>query len=192
MAVKEVICDNEKERFQFEEALLLPTHWKARFLGGEPELLHQVLSMLCCQPIVVYIPQRETLYTSAHSSSDSNENSCQLHPHICGRGAGSFRFIQAPIRFSNATAGASSTQCFCKDSKYEGTFRANVECAICQAKQEDLSVHESNHFRSIVPFEIWIIPRKHSSHFHDIDPDMTNDLGGVLKLMLGKMSLQLK
>ena len=89
-----------------------------------------------------------------------------------GRGAGSFRFIQAPIRFSNATAGASSTQCFCKDSKYEGTFRANVECAICQAKQEDLSVHESNHFRSIVPFEIWIIPRKHSSHFHDIDPDM--------------------
>ena len=57
-------------------------------------------------------------------------------------------------------------------------FEQTGECAICQVKQEDLSIHESSHFRSIVPFaatfpfEIWIIPRHHSSHFHDIDPDV--------------------
>ncbi|XP_042027789.1 OVARIAN TUMOR DOMAIN-containing deubiquitinating enzyme 3 isoform X2 [Salvia splendens] len=68
MAVKEVICDNDKERFQFEEALVAITVEESLkrycqrigrpdFWGGEPELL--VLSKLCCQPIVVYIPEHE-------------------------------------------------------------------------------------------------------------------------------------
>ncbi|XP_057801287.1 OVARIAN TUMOR DOMAIN-containing deubiquitinating enzyme 3 [Salvia miltiorrhiza] len=68
MAVKEVICDNEKERSQYEEALVAITVEESLkrycqrigrpdFWGGEPELL--VLSKLCCQPIVVYIPEHE-------------------------------------------------------------------------------------------------------------------------------------
>lgn len=68
MAVKEVICDNEKERLQYEEALVAITVdeslkrycqriGRPDFWGGEPELL--VLSKLCCQPIVVYIPEHE-------------------------------------------------------------------------------------------------------------------------------------
>lgn len=68
MAVKEVICDNEKERAQYEEALVAITIEESLrrycqrigrpdFWGGEAELL--VLSKLCRQPIVVYIPEHE-------------------------------------------------------------------------------------------------------------------------------------
>ncbi|KAK9951704.1 hypothetical protein M0R45_007140 [Rubus argutus] len=53
------------------------------------------------------------------------------------------------------------------------------------------------HFISVVPyaatfpFEIWIIPLSHSPHFHELDGEKAVDLGGILKLMLGKMALQL-
>ncbi|KAL8504852.1 hypothetical protein ACS0TY_016149 [Phlomoides rotata] len=68
MAVKEVICDSAKERSQYEEALIAITVEESLrrycqritrpdFWGGEAELL--VLSKLCCQPIVVYIPEHE-------------------------------------------------------------------------------------------------------------------------------------
>uniref|UniRef100_A0A0D9VSA6 Ubiquitin thioesterase OTU n=1 Tax=Leersia perrieri TaxID=77586 RepID=A0A0D9VSA6_9ORYZ len=68
MAVKEVICDNETERQKYEEAVIAITveeslrrycHRIRRsdFWGGEPELL--VLSRLCRQPIIIYIPERE-------------------------------------------------------------------------------------------------------------------------------------
>ncbi|XP_027072503.1 OVARIAN TUMOR DOMAIN-containing deubiquitinating enzyme 3 isoform X1 [Coffea arabica] len=68
MAVKEVICDNDKERLHYEEALIAITVEESLkrycqrigrldFWGGESELL--VLSKLCCQPIVVYIPEHE-------------------------------------------------------------------------------------------------------------------------------------
>lgn len=59
-------------------------------------------------------------------------------------------------------------------------FKQKGECALCQMTQDedDLLIHESNHFKSIVPyaakfpFEIWIVPRLHSSHFHELDHDM--------------------
>ncbi|KAK2966144.1 hypothetical protein RJ640_018397 [Escallonia rubra] len=68
MAVKEAICDNEQERVQYEEALVAITVEeslkrycqrirRADFWGGESELL--VLSKLCRQPIIVYIPEHE-------------------------------------------------------------------------------------------------------------------------------------
>ncbi|KAG5583733.1 hypothetical protein H5410_044167 [Solanum commersonii] len=75
MAVKEAICDDEKERLKYEEALVAITveeslrrtliHFtrycqrigRSDFWGGESELL--VLSKLCCQPIMVYIPEQE-------------------------------------------------------------------------------------------------------------------------------------
>ncbi|KAG9453313.1 hypothetical protein H6P81_006217 [Aristolochia fimbriata] len=68
MAVKEVICGSEKERGQYEEALIAITvdeslkrycqriQWPD-FWGGESELL--VLSKLCHQPVIVYIPEHE-------------------------------------------------------------------------------------------------------------------------------------
>ncbi|KAK1426973.1 hypothetical protein QVD17_15655 [Tagetes erecta] len=68
LAIKEVLCDNAKERHQYEEALIAITVEESLkrycqriarpdFWGGESELL--VLSKLCRQPIVVYIPEHE-------------------------------------------------------------------------------------------------------------------------------------
>ncbi|KAK4414338.1 ADP-glucose phosphorylase [Sesamum alatum] len=76
-------------------------------------------------------------------------------------------------------------------------FAQTGKCGLCQVRQDDLLIDESTHFISVVPFaatfpfEIWIVPRDHSSHFHELDNDKALDLGGLLKLMLVKMSLQL-
>ncbi|PIA54451.1 hypothetical protein AQUCO_00900769v1 [Aquilegia coerulea] len=68
MAVKEIICEGDKERSKYEEALVAITVDeslqrycqridRSDFWGGESELL--VLSKLCRQPVIVYIPERE-------------------------------------------------------------------------------------------------------------------------------------
>lgn len=68
MAVKEIICDNGREREKYEEALVAITVEESLkrycqrvgrpdFWGGESELL--VLSKLCSQPVIVYIPEHE-------------------------------------------------------------------------------------------------------------------------------------
>ncbi|XP_061336646.1 OVARIAN TUMOR DOMAIN-containing deubiquitinating enzyme 3 [Gastrolobium bilobum] len=68
MAVKETICENGGERKLYEEALIAITVdetlqrycqriVRPDFWGGESELL--VLSKLCKQPIIVYIPEHE-------------------------------------------------------------------------------------------------------------------------------------
>ncbi|KAL3753698.1 hypothetical protein ACJRO7_001008 [Eucalyptus globulus] len=68
MAVKEIICDSGEERRQYEEALVAITVDESLkrycqridrhdFWGGESELL--VISKLCKQPIIVYIPEHE-------------------------------------------------------------------------------------------------------------------------------------
>ncbi|KAA3464852.1 OTU domain-containing protein [Gossypium australe] len=68
MAVKEILCDSAKDLQQYEEALIAITVEESLkrycqriqrpdFWGGESELL--VLSRLCGQPIVVYIPEHE-------------------------------------------------------------------------------------------------------------------------------------
>lgn len=67
-AVKEVICESDEERRQYQEAVIAITVdeplkrycqriGRSDFWGGESELL--VLSKLCHQPIVVYIPEHE-------------------------------------------------------------------------------------------------------------------------------------
>ncbi|XP_021767582.1 OTU domain-containing protein At3g57810-like isoform X3 [Chenopodium quinoa] len=67
-AVKEVICENENERRQYQEAVTAitvdePLHRYCQrigrhdFWGGESELL--VLSKLCNKRIIVYIPETE-------------------------------------------------------------------------------------------------------------------------------------
>ncbi|CAN6577648.1 unnamed protein product [Malus baccata var. baccata] len=77
-------------------------------------------------------------------------------------------------------------------------FDQTGNCSVCEFKSsKDLLVDVSAHFVSIVPFaatfpfEIWVIPLDHSPHFHELDADKAVDLGGLLKLMLRKMALQL-
>ncbi|KAL6997457.1 UDP-glucose--hexose-1-phosphate uridylyltransferase [Sarracenia purpurea var. burkii] len=71
------------------------------------------------------------------------------------------------------------------------------KCSLCDIRSTHFFVDESTHFVSIVPFaatfpfEIWIIPLAHSPHFHKIDAEKAADLGGLLKLMLRKICLQL-
>ncbi|KAJ6924477.1 hypothetical protein NC652_017682 [Populus alba x Populus x berolinensis] len=76
-------------------------------------------------------------------------------------------------------------------------FEKTGKCSLCEVRAKELLIDESSHFISIAPFaatfpfEIWIIPRVHSSHFHELDFEKMVDLGGLLKLMLRKISLQL-
>ncbi|CAN0854198.1 ADP-glucose phosphorylase, partial [Linum grandiflorum] len=85
-------------------------------------------------------------------------------------------------------------------TRLDGTkdyFNKTGKCSLCELQSKELLIDESTHFISIVPFaatfafEIWIIPKDHSSHFHELDSDKAADLGGLLKLMLKKMSAQL-
>ncbi|XP_010257691.1 PREDICTED: ADP-glucose phosphorylase [Nelumbo nucifera] len=76
-------------------------------------------------------------------------------------------------------------------------FERTGKCSICEIQSQELLINESDQFFSIVPFsasfpfEIWIIPRDHSSHFHELDENKAVDLGGLLKLMLLKLAKQL-
>lgn len=54
-------------------------------------------------------------------------------------------------------------------------FERTGKCNLCQIPENDLLINESVHYISVVPFaasfpfEIWIIPRYHSSYFHELD-----------------------
>ncbi|TXG66312.1 hypothetical protein EZV62_007587 [Acer yangbiense] len=82
----------------------------------------------------------------------------------------------------------------CSTKEY---FDQTGKCSLCEVQPKDLLIDEAKHFVSIVPFaatfpfEIWIIPRDHSSHFHELDSEKAIDLGGLLKLMLRKLAVQL-
>lgn len=76
-------------------------------------------------------------------------------------------------------------------------FDQTGKCCLCEVQPKDLQIDVTTHFISIVPFaatfpfEIWIIPQNHSSHFHELDNEKAVDLGGLLKLTLRKISVQL-
>lgn len=76
-------------------------------------------------------------------------------------------------------------------------FNRTGKCSLCEVQSKDLLIDETPHFISIVPFaapfpfEIWIIPRHHASHLHELDAEKAVDLGGLLKLMLTKIRKQL-
>lgn len=101
-------------------------------------------------------------------------------------------------------------------------FDQTGKCCLCEVQPKDLQIDVTAHFISIVPFaatfpfEIWIIPQNHSSHFHELDNEKVSfnasnslfynlnsytnvlyttlqavDLGGLVKLTLRKISVQL-
>jgi len=59
-------------------------------------------------------------------------------------------------------------------------FEKTGKCSLCEVRAKELLIDESSHFISVVPFaatfpfEIWIIPRVHSSHFHELDFEKVN------------------
>jgi UDPglucose--hexose-1-phosphate uridylyltransferase len=56
-------------------------------------------------------------------------------------------------------------------------FERSGKCSLCEIGSKDILVSETHNFSAIVPFaasypfEIWIIPREHSSYFHEINQD---------------------
>ncbi|XP_048225720.1 OVARIAN TUMOR DOMAIN-containing deubiquitinating enzyme 3 isoform X2 [Ricinus communis] len=83
MAVKEVLCNGDKERRQYEEALIAISVdeslkrycqriGRPDFWGGESELL--VLSKLCSQPVIVYIPEHEFLTINGKALIKRNDH----------------------------------------------------------------------------------------------------------------------
>ncbi|KAJ0793544.1 putative HIT-like superfamily protein [Helianthus annuus] len=60
------------------------------------------------------------------------------------------------------------------------------KCVLCNIHTNKLLIDESTHFISIspfasaFPFETWIVPRYHSSHYHELDEDKVLHLSSLL------------
>lgn len=69
-------------------------------------------------------------------------------------------------------------------------FNETGKCSICHVPTKDLLVDESVHFISVVPyaasfpFELWIVPRDHVSHFHELDQEKVNQKLNHISLAL--------
>ncbi|KAI5443694.1 ADP-glucose phosphorylase [Lathyrus oleraceus] len=123
---------------------------------------------------------------------------------------GSIKYIQV-FKNHGASAGASMshshsqilalpiipTNVSARLSNMKDFFYQTGKCCICEIQHEDLLIDSSTYFFSLVPFaasypfEIWIIPRNHSPHFHELDAEMAFDLGGLMRQTLRKISFQL-
>ncbi|GAB2268015.1 hypothetical protein Dimus_002993 [Dionaea muscipula] len=119
-------------------------------------------------------------YVQVFKNYGSSAGASMSHSHS--------QIIALPIIPSNASARLEAMREY---------FHQSKKCILCEVPSKELLIDESTHFVSIAPFaatyafEIWIIPRDHSSHFHHIDNEKAIDLGDLLKLLLTKMSLQL-
>ena len=76
-------------------------------------------------------------------------------------------------------------------------------CIYCDMIQQELAtqsrvVFDSPHFTAFCPFasrfpfETWILPKTHSSHFENIPKQGVDDLGGVIRQVLGRLELALE
>lgn len=65
------------------------------------------------------------------------------------------------------------------------------KCSLCEVQSEDILVCDTVHFFAIVPFaasypfEVWIVPRDHTAHFHEIDHEKVRFPDLFLLHMLG-------
>lgn len=76
-------------------------------------------------------------------------------------------------------------------------FEEKGKCSICQIQSEDLVINTFSSFTSLVPyaatfpFEIWIVPRYHSSHFHELDAEkVTLHYSQVPNVILSSFALK--
>ena len=77
-------------------------------------------------------------------------------------------------------------------------FNYRGRCIYCDMVQQELSTEkriivDTAHFTAFCPyasrfpFETWIVPKNHSSHFENIPKPGVDDLGSLLKQVLGKI-----
>jgi UDPglucose--hexose-1-phosphate uridylyltransferase len=77
-------------------------------------------------------------------------------------------------------------------------YKNNDRCIFCDIIREEMGtklrvILDTKHFivfcpyASRLPFETWIVPKKHSSHFEKISPQEINNLASVLRLIFMKL-----
>jgi UDPglucose--hexose-1-phosphate uridylyltransferase len=82
-------------------------------------------------------------------------------------------------------------------------FQFRERCVFCDILEQELQDHrrvvlETNHFAVIAPFasrfpfEVWVMPRRHDSHFERLDAGGIQDLGHVLSEVLQRMDRALE
>jgi UDPglucose--hexose-1-phosphate uridylyltransferase len=80
----------------------------------------------------------------------------------------------------------------------ERYYRFRDRCVYCDIMQQEIDTNtrlvlETDHFVVVCPyaprfpFETWIIPRKHESHFERVDAASIHNLGWVMRAMVRKM-----
>ncbi len=81
-------------------------------------------------------------------------------------------------------------------------YQNNKSCIYCDIIKEELTVkdrvvYESEHFvvmsayASRIPFETWILPKKHGARFEEMSPEEITHLAFVLKVTLGQLYTKL-
>lgn len=82
-------------------------------------------------------------------------------------------------------------------------FNFRDRCVFCDIMQQEFQtqkrvVMETEHFAVLAPyaarfpFETWVVPRRHDSHFEHIDPAALHDLGWVMSTVLKKIDKALE
>ncbi|XVF06218.1 hypothetical protein REPUB_Repub06bG0028500 [Reevesia pubescens] len=73
----------------------------------------------------------------------------------------------------------------------KGYFNQTGKCNLCEVHSKDLLINETSHFISIAPFaasfpfETWIIPQDHSSHFDELDNEKVTPFSFLESCTLG-------
>jgi len=81
-------------------------------------------------------------------------------------------------------------------------WRSRGRCVLCDILAGELAgrerlVAESDNFAVITPyasrfpFEMWLMPREHGSHFEDTSPDLLGELARVLREVLSRLDVSL-
>jgi len=79
-----------------------------------------------------------------------------------------------------------------------GHFRQRGTCPFCDMVREELAsaqrivTETTNHlsfvpFAARLPFEAWILPKRHSSHYEEASPEQLEDLAGVLRSVIRRL-----
>ncbi|MDD5703062.1 MAG: galactose-1-phosphate uridylyltransferase [Dehalococcoidales bacterium] len=103
------------------------------------------------------------------------------HPH-----AQLFASPMVPINITNELRGAAKH------------FKETNQCIFCNIIQEERKtrirvIMDTKHFLAFCPFasrspfETWIIPKKHASHFENMSPPEINNLASIMRVTLAKL-----
>ena len=91
----------------------------------------------------------------------------------------------------------------CRLNNAMDCFIRTSKCNLCECLSKEIQsrcrfIEESTHFIAFVPyaaslpFETWIAPKDHASHYQEIEDEQAMDLACILKHMLQKLDHQLE